>query len=175
MNFQKILVPVAGMALVAAAYRSFGWQGVAIALGGIVMWMLLHFTRVMRVMQQAGKRPLGWVASAVMLNARLRPGVNLLHVMALTKAMGEQLSPPEAQPEVFRWTDNGGSHVTCEFERGKLARWQLWRPEGEDSQASPAATPAGAPAGAETGGPASPAAAGGPAPRKITDSANPSA
>ena len=47
MNYLKILVPAAGVALVAAAYRAYGWPGVAIVSGGIVMWILLHFTRMM--------------------------------------------------------------------------------------------------------------------------------
>jgi hypothetical protein len=63
-----------------------------------------------------------------MLNAKLRPGVTLLHVVAMTRALGEQLSPKDAQPEIFRWTDTGGSHVTCEFAGGKLTKWVLVRP-----------------------------------------------
>ena len=31
MNFQKILVPIAGVAVVLLAYRSYGWAGVAAA------------------------------------------------------------------------------------------------------------------------------------------------
>ena len=55
---------------------------------------LLHFdTRLMgNVMQKARHNPIGYVASAVMLNAKLKPGVNLMHVMAMTRALGEQLS-----------------------------------------------------------------------------------
>ena len=44
-----------------------------------------------------------------------------LHVVALTRALGEQLSPKEEQPELFRWTDAAASHVTCEFRNGKLS------------------------------------------------------
>ena len=129
MNFQKILLPVLGVAVVALAYRAYGWPGVALAVGGIVMWMLLHFTRMMKVLQRASNRPVGWCDSAVMLNAKLRPGVNLLHVMALTKALGEQLSPKDTQPEVYRWTDGSASSVTCEFVQGKLVKWTLQRPQ----------------------------------------------
>ena len=35
---------------------------------------------------------MGYVGSAVMLNARLKPGVNLMHVMAMTQSLGERLS-----------------------------------------------------------------------------------
>jgi hypothetical protein len=131
MNWQRIVVPLAGAALVAAAWRAYGWGGVAVAAGGIVMWVLLHFTRLMSVLKRAAERPVGYVGSAVMLNAKLRPGVTLLHVVALTRALGELLSPKDAQPEVYRWTDGTQSHVTCEFKDGKLVKWELVRPAAE--------------------------------------------
>ena len=72
MQFQNILVPVAAVAGVMAAYSSYGWPGVAIASGLLVMWLLLHFTRLMQVLKRAANRPIGYVDSAVMLNAKLR-------------------------------------------------------------------------------------------------------
>ena len=54
--------------------------------------------------------------------------MNLLHVVAMTRALGELLSPKDEQPEVYRWTDGSGSHVTCEFADGKLVKWELVRP-----------------------------------------------
>ena len=129
MQFQRVLVPVGGVALVAAAHYAYGWPGVAMAAGALVMWVLLHFTRLTQVMVRAGKRPIGYVDSAVMLNAKLKPGSTLLHVIAQTQALGELLSPKDQQPEVFRWTDGGKSHVTCEFSGGKLVKWTLVRPE----------------------------------------------
>ena len=149
MNLKRILVPVAGAVVIAAAWRAYGWQGVGIAAGGIVMWMLLHFTRMMHVLKQAGERPMGWCGSAVMLNAKLKPGVNLLHVMALTRAMGELRSPEGEQPEIFRWTDNGGSHVTCEFRDGKLVQWTMFRPP-EEAQDAPAGGDGAAASGGNT-------------------------
>ena len=128
MNLQKIVLPVLGALVAALAWRGWGWPGVAMAIGGIVMWMLLHFTRMMKVLQRASNRPVGWCDSAVMLNAKLRAGVNLLHVIALTRALGEQISPKEQQPEVYRWTDASASSVTCEFARGRLVKWDLLRP-----------------------------------------------
>ena len=129
MNLQKIFLPILGVVVVVGAWRAAGWPGVALAAGAIVMWMLLHFTRMMKVLQRASNRPVGWVDSAVMLNAKLRPGVNMLHVVAMTRALGEQLSPKDEQPEVFRWTDGSASHVTCTFDNGKLAKWELVRPQ----------------------------------------------
>jgi len=128
MNWQRILVPVAGVALVVLAWRSFGAPGVALVAGGIVMWVLLHFTRTMQVLKRAADRPIGTVASAVMLNAKLQPGLTLLHVIGLARALGEQLTPKDQQPEVYRWTDGSGSHVECEFTGGKLVKWAMVRP-----------------------------------------------
>ncbi|MBL8335204.1 MAG: glycerate kinase [Rhodoferax sp.] len=133
MNFQQLFnrvgVPILGITVVALAYRWYGWPGVVAAATGLVLWMLLHFNRVMAILKRAADRPMGYVDSAVMLNAKLRPGVTLLHVVAMTRALGEQRSAPEAQPEIYRWTDNSQSHVTCEFVGGKLRQWALERPQ----------------------------------------------
>lgn len=138
---QIALLAVGGLGIV-MAWRSFGWPGLALAVGAIVFWALLHVTRLTQVMKRAAQRPIGYVDSAVMLNARLRPGVNLLHVVALTRALGEPRSDQGEAPEVYRWQDAGGASVTCEFRDGKLARWQLERPAPEVAPPPPAPDPA---------------------------------
>jgi hypothetical protein len=115
-------------------------MGVAGMAGLLVMWLLLHFTRLMAVLKKAADRPMGHVDSAVMLNARLRAGASLMHVIAMTRALGALQSPENVQPEVYRWTDAGGSHVTCEFRQGRLTAWTLVRPaspEGQEGAAAP--------------------------------------
>lgn len=142
MLFKKIphlLWPLGALAALWLAYRHMAWLGVALVLGGLVMWVLLHFTRMMHILKRAANRPLGYVDSAVMLNAKLRAGVPLVHVIALTRALGELLSPADTQPERFRWTDGSDSSVTCEFVGGKLQSWQLHRPV----QSEPSQEPAG--------------------------------
>ena len=131
MNLRNIFVPAGVIGLVLVGYASAGWPVVAAVVGGLVMWALLHFTRLMNVMKKAANRPMGYVGSAVMLNARLKPGVNLMHVMAMTQSLGERLSAENAQPEVYRWTDGTQSHVTCEFANGRLQKWTLERPQAE--------------------------------------------
>lgn len=131
MNLRNIFVPAGVIGLVLVGYASAGWPGVAAVVGGLVMWALLHFTRLMNVMKKAANRPMGYVGSAVMLNARQKPGVNLMHVMAMTQSLGERLSAENAQPEVYRWTDGTRSHVTCEFANGRLQKWTLERPQAE--------------------------------------------
>ena len=148
MNLQRVLVPLLGAVLVAAGWRSYGWGGVAAVAGGLVMWGLLHFTRITRVLGRAAQRPIGYVDSAVMLNAKLKAGVNLLHVLAMTRALGERLSAEGEQPEIFRWTDGGASSVTAEFANGRLAKWTLVRPPQDDAGATGSPWEARAPDGA---------------------------
>ena len=101
------------------------------------------------VLKRAANQPMGYVASAVMLNAKLKKGVNLLHVMALTRSIGLLQTEKEAQPEVYRWQDNGGSHVTCTFMDGKLQSWALYRPH-PDAAAQEAAAPTSTPEPSQT-------------------------
>ena len=129
MNWRQVAMPILAGAVLYVGWRSAGWPGVALAAGAVVMYLLLHFNRMLHVLKQAANRPKGYVDSAVMLNAKLKPGVNLLHVTTLTRSLGESLSPEGGQPEVFRWTDPGGASVTCEFAGGRLAKWSLARPE----------------------------------------------
>ena len=128
MKFQKILVPLSGIVAVALAYRLYGWMGVAAIGTGLVMWLLLHFTRMMTILKRAANRPIGYVDSAVMLNAKLKPGMTLMHVIAMTRALGQLQTEKGAQPEIFRWTDGSQSHVSCTFVGGKLAQYALFRP-----------------------------------------------
>ncbi|WP_137918291.1 glycerate kinase [Hydrogenophaga sp. 2FB] len=132
MRFQKLLYFAAGVSLLYLAHRTYGWPGVAAVGGGLVMWMLLHFTRLMTVLKRASDRPIGYVDSAVMLNVKLKPGVTLMHVMAMTRSLGERLSDEGVQPEVYRWRDNGNSTVTVEFKNGKLLGWKLERPNTDE-------------------------------------------
>ncbi|MBC7608620.1 MAG: glycerate kinase [Polaromonas sp.] len=137
MNLQKILVPIAAVVAVVLAYRSYNWAGLAAVATVLAFWMLLHFSRMMQVLKRATGRPIGYVDSAVMLNAKLKPGATLLHVIAMTRALGELRSPKGEQPEVFVWTDGSKSYVTCTFVGGKLSHHELFRPQvPEDGVAS---------------------------------------
>ena len=128
MNFQRIAVPVLALGGVLLAYRYYGWMGVAAAAALLVMWVLLHFTRMMQILQRAAKRPIGHVDSAVMLNAKLKPGMTLMHVVAMTRSLGELRTVKDAQPEVFRWRDNTDSHVDATFVGGRLSHHEMVRP-----------------------------------------------
>ena len=136
MSFTKIIGPLAVIVFTIGAWRQFGWPGIAMAAGGVVMWILLHFTRLMTILKKASQRPIGHVASAVMLNAKLKKGMSLMHVIAMTKSLGELQTAKDEQPEVFTWTDTGQSVVTCTFVGGKLADWTLGRPAETTSEAA---------------------------------------
>ncbi len=121
--------PILGWALaalfVALGWRQYGWQGALFALSAVVFWLLLQFNRTMRTMRAAAQRPVGQVDSAVMLHARLQPGMTLLQVIGLTNSLGRRLGETE---DDWAWSDEGGSSVRLHFTRGKLAHFELDRP-----------------------------------------------
>ena len=138
MNWQRWVVMAGAVLLGAGAWRAGGWAGLGLLGSGLVLWFLLYYTRLLTVMKHAADRPIGYVGSAVMLNIKLKAGQPLLHVVALTRALGQRLSEEGAEPEVYRWTDPGGSHVTAEFVGGRLKAWQMVRPP-EAAEPPPAA------------------------------------
>lgn len=111
----------------------FGWQGVVLALSGVMFWLLMQFTRLMRIMRMANGAPIGHVDSAVMLAAKLREGMRLVELLPLTRSLGQKLC---ADPETYGWADAGGVRLELVMENGKLKSWQLIRPEGESGQSS---------------------------------------
>lgn len=109
---------------VAVGYMSYGGRGVLLAFTVIVFWLLLQFSRTLRTLRTAAGSPVGHVASAVMLQARLKPGLRLVDVIGMTRSLGERVSE---SPEVWRWRDDGGATLILEFERARLAQWRLER------------------------------------------------
>lgn len=140
MSLRKILIPIGLLALLVLSWQAWGWPGVAFIGGGIVLWLLLHFNRMMQVIRRASSSPIGYVGSAVMLQSRLRPGLSLMQVMALTRALGELLTPPDTQPERYRWADPSQAWVICEFVQGRLKHWEFGRPSPKADPADSDAT-----------------------------------
>ena len=102
-----------------------GWQGVIFATTGIVFWLLLQISRLMRVMKTAGAAPLGSVGNAVMLNSKLHAGMKLVDLIGLAGSLGVKQAP-----ETFVWRDAGGDAVEVVLRKGKLAEWRLIRADG---------------------------------------------
>ena len=128
MNAQKILIPLAIIGGTVLAWRYYSWPGITVVVTFVVFGILLHFTRLMTILKRAANRPIGYVDSAVMLNAKLKPGATLMHVVAMTRSLGLLKSPKDVQPEVFEWRDGSESVVTCTFVGGKLEQHVLFRP-----------------------------------------------
>ena len=128
--------PILGWALAAlllvAAWQGYGIKGIALGVTLIVFWLILQFNRSLRVMRNAGSAPLGHIDSAVMLNAKLRAGMQMLQVLTLTKSLGRRVDPGA---DVYEWADAGGSTVVVTFANGRCQRWQLERPA--DATAEP--------------------------------------
>ena len=120
------------VAAVVMAAKAYGWQGAVFAVTVVVFWLLLQLNRALRAMKRAAARPVGHIDSAVMLNARLRSGMTMLQIIGLTRSLGRRIS---AEPEVWRWKDEGESAVTLTLRRGKLHEWTLERAvaSGEDA------------------------------------------
>ena len=128
----RAMNPILGWALAAIAvflgWRSYGASGIAMAVSVIVFWLLLQYSQAIRAMRRAGEAPLGAIDSAVLLNARLRRGLTLLQLIALTHSLGRKVEGGEGDLEHFEWTDPGGSTVRVRLDRGRLATWELQRP-----------------------------------------------
>jgi hypothetical protein len=131
------MTPVIAWGLVAAAiaagYVGWGWPGVVLGVTVTVFWLLLQFSRSLRVLKNAAGRPVGTVDSAVMLHSKLKPGMTLLQVLQITRSLGEQIgTPPVGTEEGWRWRDSNGHSVTVALNSGKLLSATLDRESGAD-------------------------------------------
>ena len=111
---------------IAAGYIGWGWPGVLLGFTVLVFWLLLQFSRSLRVLKQAAGAPVGHVDSAVMVHSRLKAGMTLSQVLPLTRSLGTRLAE---SPERWGWADPGGARISLQFERGKLQSWRLSRDE----------------------------------------------
>jgi hypothetical protein len=130
MQQQALLGWALAVAAIAIGWVQWGWQGVVLAATVIVFWLLLQFSRALRVLRAAGQAPVGHVASAAMLNAKLHQGMRLPQILALTKSLGRKIAD---DPETFEWTDPGGDRVRLELRRARLAVWTLLRGTPSDA------------------------------------------
>ena len=122
--------PIIGWGLavlaIAAGYVGWGWPGVVLGITVMVFWLLLQFSRSLRVLKLAGQAPVGHIDSAVMLHSKLKEGMTLMQVLVLTRSLGTSLG---GSPETWGWADAGGASLRLEFDSGKLRRWTLQREE----------------------------------------------
>jgi hypothetical protein len=130
--WERRLNPVIGwvLALLAllAGWQSYGWPGVALAITLIAFWLVLQFNRALRVMKNAAGAPVGHVDSAVMLHSRLRTGMTLVQVVAMTRSLGRKVA---TDAETWSWSDASDAKVTLVMTGGKLRHWTLTRAESD--------------------------------------------
>ena len=118
-------VGLALLALIAGGVL-LGWQGVIFAMTGVVFWLLLQMSRLMRLMKSAGSAPMGSVANAVMLSSKLHAGMKLVDLITLTGSLGVKQAP-----ETFAWRDAGGDTVEVVLKKGRLTEWRLLRADAD--------------------------------------------
>ena len=118
---------------IALGYTSYGWPGVVLAITVTVFWLLLQFSRAVRAMRDAANAPIGNIANAVMLHARLRERQRLVEVIKLTRSLGLKLGN---EPETYAWTDDGGDSVRVELVAGRVTRWTLERASASSSSSA---------------------------------------
>ena len=114
----------------------FGWKGAILGLSCIVFFLLMQFSQLMKVMRTAQNAPLGHVASAIMLNAKLQPGMKLVDLIRLCRSLGVKVDD-----HTYRWTDTGGDAVDVVMAQGAVSSWTLIRAQSTGPE-SPSDTPA---------------------------------
>lgn len=110
----------------ATGYWAYGWPGVALAVSVVVFWLLLQFSRALRVMRLAAQAPLGMVPSAVMLHSKLTTGMHLMDVVTIARSLGRKVRD---EPQTFAWRDESQAEVEVEFVGGRCRHWRLERPK----------------------------------------------
>jgi len=113
---------------IAIGYTFYGWHGVVLAFTMIVFWLLLQFSRALRVLRAAAANPAGLVDSALMAHTRIQRGMKMLQVLRETKSLGQRL--PHASPgaqESWEWRDCGGDALVVDFTKGRCVGVALVR------------------------------------------------
>ena len=134
-RLRALIFPALAAAIAYAAWRSYGTQGLLLAVLMIVFWVLLHFTKLMRLLRTAATRPMGHVQDARLLHRQLKRGQPLVEVVRRTLSLGQRLSAPGHEPEVLEWSDEQRHAVTCTFVHGRLDTFELRLSNPEDPPA----------------------------------------
>jgi hypothetical protein len=119
---------VLALAAFVVGYVGYGWPGVALAFTAVTFWLLLQFSRAVRVLRTAGGNPMGQVPNAVMLQAKLVKGMRLQQILKITQSLGRPIGDaPPGVVENYAWTDAGGDEVRLVLHGGRLVEWALHR------------------------------------------------
>jgi len=126
MRFAKML----GLMLLAAvvlfsAGALAGWQGVMLVVCVAVGWLLLQFRRLMSVMDEAGRAKPGVIADAADVSTKVRPGMKLEDLVALTRSFGTKIADT---PRTYAWTDAGGARLEIVLDKRRVQDCRLVEP-----------------------------------------------
>lgn len=136
-RLRPFLFPALALAIAFAAWQSYGAKGLILAALMISFWVLLHFTKLMRLLRAAAKRPVGHVRDARALHRHLRPGQPLVDVVRFTQSLGQLRSEAGQEPQRMEWGDEQGHVVTCTFSHGRLEAFELLPSENAGDPVSP--------------------------------------
>ena len=138
-RLRPALYPATALAALVVGWWSYGVQGLLLAGGIVCFWLLLHFSRLMRLLRAAARRPVGHVSDARTLSLHLKTGMPLIEVVRRTHSLGLRRSEPDQEPQQLEWADERGYAVICTFLHSRLTAFELLAP----APAAPAATPGG--------------------------------
>jgi len=116
------------LALIYAAWLSYGGQGVLLAAVMLSFWVLLHFTKIMRLLRAAAKQPLGYCRDCRALGSKLSAGMPLYKVVQHSHSLGYRQDSDDPTIDRFVWEDPQGWRIDVALQHGRLTEWTLHAP-----------------------------------------------
>jgi hypothetical protein len=124
----RLVEPALLLMLPLAGWWAYRWQGLVFGFSAMAFWLVLQFSRTMRVLKRASAAPAGRVASAVMLHSRLHAGMRMSELLALSGSLGRAVIREPGGPECWQWEDGSGAVLQVTMHHGRLRAWALDRP-----------------------------------------------
>lgn len=127
-TWRSWLFPALALTLILAAWRSYGWQGVLLATLMLSFWVLLHFSKILRLLRTAATRPLGHCRDCRALARALKRGMPLYRVVQFTHALGLRQDSADAAVDRFVWHDPQDWQLEVVLWHGRVSEWTLLPP-----------------------------------------------
>ena len=104
----------------------FGVGGVTSVVSYVVFWLLLQFSRALRTLRHASARPVGSVAGAVALHAKLERGMRLPQILKLTGSLGRTAGNNAGTYAINVGTLSAGGNYTISYTGATVTREMKW-------------------------------------------------